>query len=186
MALERWGTRSFAEVIAPSFECAGRGFPLSVFSASMIRANAERYARFPTSAPIYLPGGAPPAPGQLFVQSELADTIELMTRAEARAGGGRSAGIRAARDVFYKGEVARRIAEFHRREGGLMTEADLAEFHAEIAPALTVPFREYEMAACGFWCQGPILLQMLNLIEPFDWAALGHNSPRALHSWSRR
>jgi gamma-glutamyltranspeptidase / glutathione hydrolase len=181
VALERWGTRSFADVVAPALECAGRGFPLSVFSASMIGANAERYARFPTSAPLYLPGGAPPAAGHLFVQSELAETIELMVKAEARAGSGRAGGIRAARDVFYKGEIAKRIARFHEREGGFLTAEDLAAFHAEVAPALTVPFREYEMAACGFWCQGPVLLQMLNLIEPFDFASLGHNSPRALH-----
>jgi len=181
VALERWGTRSFAEVVAPALECAERGFPLSVFSASMIAANAERYARFPTSAPLYLPGGAAPAPGHRFVQSELADAIRLMVKAEAAAGNGRAGGIRAARDVFYKGEIARRIAAFHEKEGGLLTAADLAAFHAEVAPALTVPFREYEMAACGFWCQGPVLLQMLNLIEAYDWTALGHNSPRALH-----
>jgi gamma-glutamyltranspeptidase/glutathione hydrolase len=182
VALERWGTWSFADAIGPSLECAEHGFPLSVFSASMIGANAERYRRFPTSMPLYLPGGAPPPPGHRFVQAELAETMRLMIEGEAKVrGGGRAAGIRAARDVFYKGEIARRIVDFHAREGGFLAADDLAEFHAEVARALTVPFREYEVAACGFWCQGPVLLQMLNLIEPFDWAALGHNSPRSLH-----
>src|SRR6266542_3381366 len=126
-ALERWGTLSFGDAVAPALECAEHGFSLSVFSAAMIRNNAERLARFPTSAALYLPGGAPVAAGRLFVQAEL------------------------------------------------------AEFQVDVAPALKTTFRGYEIAACGFWCQGPVLLQMLNLIEPFDLAALGHNSPRALH-----
>ena len=182
VALERWGTWSFKEAVAPALECAERGFPLSTFSAAMISGNADRYRRFPTGAALYLPGGEPRAPGDLFVQAELAETIKLMVEAETRARRrGRARAIRAARDVFYKGEIARRIVEFHAQEGGLLTAEDLADFHAEVAPALRVGFRDYEVAACGFWCQGPVLLQMLNLIEPFDFGALGHNSPRALH-----
>ncbi len=182
VALERWGTWSFKDAVAPALECAERGFPLSTFSAAMISGNADRYRRFPTGAALYLPGGEPRAPGDLFVQAELAETIKLMVEAETRARRrGRARAIRAARDVFYKGEIARRIVEFHAQEGGLLTAEDLADFHAEVAPALRVGFRDYEVAACGFWCQGPVLLQMLNLIEPFDFGALGHNSPRALH-----
>ncbi|HET7877095.1 MAG TPA: gamma-glutamyltransferase family protein [Methylomirabilota bacterium] len=181
-ALERWGTMSFSDVVAPALECAEHGFPLSIFSASMIRNNADRYRRWPTSAALYLPGGEPRTPGALFVQSELAQTIKTMVAAEVRSRSrGRAGAIRAARDAFYKGEIAQRIAEYHRREGGLLTAEDLAEFQVEIAPALRVTFREYEVAACGFWCQGPALLQMLNLIEPFDFASMGANSPRALH-----
>ena len=182
VALERWGTWSFKDAVAPALECAERGFPLSTFSAAMISGNADRYRRYPIGAALYLPGGEPRAPGDLFVQAELAETIKLMVEAETRARRrGRARAIRAARDVFYKGEIARRIVEFHAQEGGLLTAEDLADFHAEVAPALRVGFRDYEVAACGFWCQGPVLLQMLNLIEPFDFAALGHNSPRALH-----
>jgi len=182
VALARWGTLAFRDAVAPALECAAQGFALSTFSASMISGNAERYRRFPTSAALYLPGGAPRAPGVLFAQAELAETITLMTEAETRARrGGRVRGIRAARDVFYKGEIARRIVAFHEQEGGLLAAEDLSDFHVEITPALTASFRDFEVATCGFWCQGPVLLQMLNLIEPFDWASMGHNSPRALH-----
>jgi gamma-glutamyltranspeptidase/glutathione hydrolase len=181
-ALERWGTKSFGDVVTPALECAAHGFPLSVFSAAMIRNNAERYARFPTSAALFLPGGQPIAAGQILVQAELATTIKTMVTAEIRSRSrGRAGAIRAARDAFYKGEIAEGIAAFHAREGGLLTAEDLAEFQVEVAPALKTTFRDYEVATCGFWCQGPVLLQMLNLLEPFDFAALGHNSPRALH-----
>jgi len=181
-ALERWGTLSFADAVAPALECAAEGFPLSTFSASMTRANVERYRRFPTSAALYLRDGRAPAPGDRLVLSELAATIRLMIDGEKKARRrGRARAIRAARDVFYKGEIARRIADFHAREGGLLETRDLAEFQVDVAPALRGSFRGYEIAACGFWCQGPVLLQMLNLLEPFDFASLGHNSPRALH-----
>jgi gamma-glutamyltranspeptidase/glutathione hydrolase len=182
VALERWGTRSFADVVAGALECAEHGFPTSAFSASTMANNADRYKRFPTSAAIFLPGGRPHAAGQLFVQSELAQTIKEMVAAEARAAGrGRAGAIRAARDAFYKGDIARRIADYHAREGGLLTYEDLAEFQAEVAPALRTTFHDYEVASCGFWCQGPVFLQMLNLIETYDWPSLGHNTPRGLH-----
>ena len=181
-ALERWGTLSFADAVGPALECAAQGFPLSRFSAAMTRANVERYRGWPTSAALYLHDGQAPAPGHRLVQSDLAATITLMIEGEKKARRrGRARAIRAARDVFYKGEIARRIAEFHAREGGLLEARDLAEFQVDVAPALRSSFRGYEVAACGFWCQGPVLLQMLNLIEPFDFTSLGHNSPRALH-----
>ena len=182
VALERWGTLTFTDAVSAALECAEHGFPTSAFSASIMASNAERYRRFPTSAAIFLPGGKPHAAGQLFVQSELAATIKEMVAAELRARSrGRAGAIRAARDAFYKGDIAARIADYHAREGGLLTREDLAEFQAEVAPALKTTFHDYEVASCGFWCQGPVFLQMLNLIEAYDWPALGHNSPRGLH-----
>ncbi|MCI0548046.1 MAG: gamma-glutamyltransferase [Candidatus Rokubacteria bacterium] len=182
VALERWGTMGFGDVVGPALECAAQGFPVSTFTAYQMRNNADKYRRWPASAALYLPGGEPPVAGQRLVQRELGRTIERMVDAASRAEGrGRAAAIRAARDVFYKGEIAERIAAFHASEGGLLTREDLAAFEPTVAPALRTAFREYEVAACGFWCQGPVFLQMLNLIEPYDWTALGHNSPRALH-----
>ncbi len=181
-ALERWGTKSFAEVAAPAMECAEHGFPLSAFSSYQFGRSADKIRKFPTSAALYLVKGQAPPPGHLLVEAELAQTIKTMAAAELKARArGRAGAIRAARDAFYKGDIARRIAEYHAREGGLLTAEDLAEFSVEVAPALKTSFGEYEVAACGFWCQGPVLLQMLNLIEGYDWRALGHNTPRALH-----
>src|SRR5262245_60185215 len=103
-ALERWGTLSFADAVAPALECAAEGFPVSAFSAAMTRANVERYRRFPTSAALYLRDGEAPALGDRLVQPELAATIALMIEGEKKARRrGRARAIRAARDVFYKG-----------------------------------------------------------------------------------
>jgi gamma-glutamyltranspeptidase/glutathione hydrolase len=180
-ALERWGTMSFADAIAPALEHAGRGFAVSAFSAYQMGANADKYRRWPTSTALYLRDGRAYRMGEVLVQRELADTLERMVAAERRAGGSRAAGVRAARDEFYRGETARRIAEFHRANDGPLAAADLADFSVEVAPALRTRFGALEIAACGFWCQGPVLLQIVNMLEGLDLEALGHNSPAYLH-----
>src|SRR6267143_1660505 len=181
MALERWGTMSFAEVATAATEHAGRGFPLSNFSAYQMTANADKYRRWATSAALYLNNGRPFRMGERLVQTELAETLARMARAEAKAGGSRAAGVRAARDEFYRGETAKRIAEYHRVEKGPLTLDDLADFEVEVERALVGTWGPWQVGVCGFWCQGPVLLQMLNLIEGTDVAALGHNSPAYLH-----
>ena len=180
-ALARWGTMSFAEVATPSIEHAERGFPVSPFSAYQMAANADKYKRWPTSSALYLRDGRAYRVGERLVQAELAETLRRMVRAEARAGGSREAGIAAAVDEFYRGETAKRIAEFHRQEGGPLTYEDLADYRAETAAALRTRFGTHEVATCGFWCQGPVLLQMLNLLDGVDLAGLGHNSAGYLH-----
>jgi len=180
-ALERWGTMSFADVASAAIEHAERGFPVSAFSAYQMAANADKYRRWPTSAALYLRDGRAYRMGEVLVQRELAETLRRMAAAEGRAGGSREAGIRAARDEFYRGETARRIAEFHRKNDGPLALEDLAAFAVEVAPALTTTFGGHEVAACGHWCQGPVLLQLLDLLDGVDLEALGHNSPAYLH-----
>jgi gamma-glutamyltranspeptidase/glutathione hydrolase len=180
-ALGRWGTMSFADVAAASIEHAERGFPVSAFTAYQLGANADKLARWPTSAAIYLRDGRALRMGELMVQRELGETLRRMAAAEARAGGDRRAGVRAARDEFYRGETARRIAEFHRQEGGPLALADLEQFGVEVALAITTTFGAWTVAACGYWCQGPVLPMMLNMLEGQDLRALGHNSPAYLH-----
>jgi len=180
-ALERWGTMSFADVALAATEHAERGFAISQFTSYQMGANADKYRRWPSSASLYLRDNRALRMGEVLVQRELGETLRRMARAEAKAGGSREEGIRAARDEFYRGETAKRIAEFHRAEGGPLAASDLAEFSVEVAPALRTTFGRYEVAACGFWCQGPSLLQMLNLLEGLDLKSLGHNSPAYLH-----
>jgi len=180
-ALSRWGTMSFAEVATAATEHAERGFPISQFTAYQMASNADKYRRWPSSAALYLRDGRALRIGEVLVQRELGETLRRMARAEAKAGGSREAGVRAARDEFYRGETAKRIAEFHRAEGGPLAASDLAEFSVEVDPALRTTFGRYEVAACGFWCQGPSFLQMLNLLDGVDLKALGHNSPAYLH-----
>ena len=180
-ALERWGTMSFADVAAAATRNAEHGFPVSGFSAFQMASNADKYRRWPSSTAVYLREGRAYRQGEVLVQRELGETLRRMAAAEARAGGTRAAGVRAARDEFYRGETAKRIAEFHRMHEGPLALDDLRDFSVEVTRALTTSFGRYEVAACGFWCQGPVLLQMLNLLEGVDLLGLGHNTPAYLH-----
>jgi gamma-glutamyltranspeptidase/glutathione hydrolase len=181
-ALRLWGTRSFGEVAAAAIELAAEGFPMYEIMASRIAGAAGQLARWPTSAELFLPNGQPPRPGERFRQVEAARTLERMTAAEARAAhNGRDAGLQAARDEFYGGETAERIARFMSEQDGLLTYDDLASYSVQVAPPVQTEYHGWTVYACGPWCQGPALPEALNILAGFDLRALGHNSSRYLH-----
>jgi len=181
-ALSQYGTMSFGDVAAASIAFARDGFPMHPPMADYISRNAERYRRWPQNAAIYLPNGRPPQAGEMFVQRDLAATLQYMADEEkASARRGREAGIQAARDAFYKGDISQKIAAFHRAHGGWMTEADLAGYDVRLEPAVQVSYGEVGVFTCGPWCQGPVLAQTLKILEGGDLAALGHNSPTYIH-----
>ena len=181
-ALRRWGTRSFAEVARPAIALALDGFPMYELMAMRIARAAEQLARWPSSAALFLPSGRSPRPGERFRQPEAGRTLERMAGAEARAAhAGRDAGLQAARDEFYRGETAERIARFMAEEGGLLTYDDLASYQVQTAPPVSTEYHGWRVYACGPWCQGPALPATLNILSGFDLRALGHNAPRYLH-----
>jgi gamma-glutamyltranspeptidase/glutathione hydrolase len=181
-ALTRYGTMTFGEVARAAIRFAGGGFVMYPLMAELLKTYETGYARWPSSAAIYLPGGAPPQVGERFVQADLARTLQYMADCEAAAGGDRAAGLRAARDAFYRGDIARTIVAFHQSEGGLLSMDDLAAFQVEVERPVSVATRAAEVFSCGPWCQGPTLLQMLRMLDGQDLTALGHNSPDYLHT----
>jgi gamma-glutamyltranspeptidase/glutathione hydrolase len=182
-ALERYGTMSFADVAGAAIRFASEGFVMYPLMADLIRANVDKYSRWPSNAAIYLPDGAPPEVGKVFVQSDLGRTLQYMVDEErAVAGQGREAGLRAARDAFYKGDIASAIVRFHEENGGFLRADDLAEFESEVEAPVSIDFRGTRVYACGPWCQGPSLLQALRLVDGFDLTALGHNSTAYVHT----
>ncbi|ESR27387.1 gamma-glutamyltransferase family protein [Lutibaculum baratangense] len=182
-ALERFGTMSYGEVALAARRFAREGFAVPSLMTDIIAAHAEEYASWETSAPIFLPGGKPPQPGDLFVQSDLADTIDHMIAEEAAAAarGGRLAGLQAARDAFYRGDIARTIVAYHETNGGWLRMDDLANFRVEQETARRVSFRGMEVHSCGAWCQGPVLAQTLGMLDGQDLVSLGHNSSAYIH-----
>jgi gamma-glutamyltranspeptidase / glutathione hydrolase len=182
-ALERFGTMSFGDCAAAAIRFASEGFPMHALMSEMIGMHLEDYRRWPSSAAIYLPNGEPPRPGELFVQSDLGRTLQYMADAErsAAARGGREAGLEAARDAFYQGDIAQAIVAYHRQNEGLLSAQDLASFRAAIEPPVKTRFGELDVYACGAWCQGPALLEMLNIVSGFDLARMGHNTLDYVH-----
>lgn len=181
-ALELYGTMSLAEVAAPAITLAEDGFPVYPFLAASLSSVADIIAKWPSTAAIYLPKGRAPRVGERLVQKDLARTLRKLVEAEeGMKHRGRAAGIRAARDRFYQGDIAEQIAAFFDEEGGFLTLDDLKAFHVDVEEPLVVRYRGYEIYGCQPWCQGPVALEALAILEGYDLQALGHNSADALH-----
>lgn len=182
-ALRRFGTMSFGEVAAAATRFARDGFPVYPLLADMIALHAPEYRRWEQNAAVYLPGGKAPAVGDILVQADLGRSLQYMADEEkAAARKGRDAGLQAARDAFYRGDIAAAITRYHRENGGWLREDDLAEFHAAVEPAVQTRFAGADIYTCQPWCQGPALLQTLNLLDAGALRSLGHNSVDYIHT----
>ena len=104
------------------------GFPVYPLMSEIITEHEAEYRRFPSSVPIYLPQGRPPKVGEVFVQKDLAATMQYMVDQEAAVASkqGREAGLEAARAAFYRGDIAQKIVKFQKENGGFLSAADLA------------------------------------------------------------
>lgn len=181
-ALKRYGTMSFGEVAAAAIRLARDGFPMYPLMAASLQRHAEAHRGWPSSAEIFLPGGRVPEAGDIFRQTDLASSLQYMADEErAAATRGREAGLEAARDAFYRGDIAKKIVAFMKEQGGLLSAEDLADYHSPVGPPERRSFGDLEVFTCGAWCQGPVLLQTLALLEGTDLAALGHNSAYYVH-----
>lgn len=182
-ALELWGTMSFADCAEAAIRFARDGFAMNTLLNQTIRENHGIYASFPSSAKIYLKDGEAPPVGSRFFQTDLGRTLQHMADEDraAAAKGGRMAGLQAVRDVFYKGDIAQAIVDHSQKHGGWMTMDDMASYKSGIEEPVSTRFGDTEVFTCGPWCQGPALLEILNILERFDLAGLGHNSPRYVH-----
>jgi gamma-glutamyltranspeptidase / glutathione hydrolase len=174
-ALKRFGTMSFGEVVQPAIRFAD-SFPMYPLLAGMIQLHEAEYRRWGSNAAIYLPGGHAPKIGTIFRQADLARTLRYMVDEEKAKG--RHEG---AHHAFYKGDIARAITAYHETNGGWMRMGDMAGYSSEVAPAVTRIWNGVEVSTCGPWCQGPVLLQALSLLEPRRLEQLGHNSLAYLH-----
>ena len=179
-ALRRYGTMRYADVAGAALRHAAEGFPVHPPLRDNLAAHADEYRRWPANRDIYLPGGAVPALGARFVQPDLAGAIAYMIDEEAAAKG-REDGLAAARDAFYRGDLARAMTRCHEEMGGWLTMADLAEYRSAWEEPAVARLGEIELFACGAWCQGPVLGQMAALLDGVDLAALGHNSAAYIH-----
>ena len=181
--LERWGTMSFEDVSARAIEYAREGFPLRPRTATAIERQRTFIERWPTNRRVWLkPDGTAYKAGDTIRLPDLAATLSRMVDAERGARGqGRAAGLAAARDRFYKGDIAREMVRFLREHGAPFDETDFSEFFARVEDPASVSYRGYTVYKQGFNSQGPALLQALNILETFDLQALGHNSADYLH-----
>ena len=182
-ALERYGTLSFGEVAAAATRFARDGFPMYPMFRERLIEHRHEFAGWPTTAAIFTPGGRIPDESELFVQRDLAATLQYLADEEAaHRGKGREAGLRAARDAFYRGDIAAAMIRQQHDLGGLMTAEDLASFRARFETPCRIRFGEIDVYGCGPWSQGPLVLEALALLDGADLAGMGHNSADYVHT----
>lgn len=181
-ALEQFGTKTLREVAAPAIELAQSGFHVDPLLQANLAGAADTMRRWPSSAAVFWPNGRPPAVGERLVQRDLATTLQLLVEAETdHRHLGRERAIRAARDRFYRGDVAERMAKFVAAEGGFLSLEDFDAFAVDVESPPSVTYRGYEIFGCGPWCQGPVALEALAMLEGYDLGAMSPASADVLH-----
>ena len=183
--LQRYGTKTLGEVLAPSINYADHGIPnyehmINALKSPSTREQFDQYP--PGGTPVFYPNGALPQPGSLLVQKSLAGTLKIMADAEMAAPGHRQDGLRAGRDAFYRGEIAHTIVEGAQRMGGILELDDLVGYRAKFDEPVRTTFAGFEVCGQPTWTQASVLLQSLNILERFDLKAMGHNSPAYIHT----
>jgi gamma-glutamyltranspeptidase / glutathione hydrolase len=163
----RFGRAPMREVLAPAIRYAREGFPLTEVIAYYWARNVERIGEYPGFAEVFMPGGRAPAKGEIFRNPALADTYERL----AKAG----------RDAFYKGEIARVMADYVQANGGFLAYEDLAAHRSEWVAPVKVNYRGYDVWQLPPNGQGIAGLQMLNVLEAWDIGAMGFGSADYLH-----
>lgn len=165
--LKRFGTISLERALTPAIEYARSGYAVSEIIAGQWRGAAAKLARDPTAAATFLPGGHPPAPGDVFANPKLAATLERI--------------VTEGRDAFYRGAIAQAIDADMKQRGGLLAAGDLAEHSSDWIDPISTEYRGYQVFELPPNTQGIVALEMLNILEGFDLKALGHNSAAYLH-----
>jgi gamma-glutamyltranspeptidase / glutathione hydrolase len=178
--LDRWGTMSLERVLQPAIEIAEQGF---VLDAGLARSMGSRaLAKYPTSVKLYQPAGRPYEAGDLFKNPDAGRLLRKLIEAETgMAGTDRHAKLKAARDRFYKGDIARTMADFSKEQGALFRYEDFAGYTAKVETPVSTNYRGYEVFKNPSANQGPAELIALNMLEGFDLRKMGLNSADYIH-----
>ena len=165
-AHERYGTLKLGEVLEPAIGLASDGFPISPHLARDI-ASKRLLCEFPTSKAIFAPEGRPLHSGEILRQTYLAHTFEKI--------------VEGGRELFYKGEIARAIAQFHQEQDGLLSRDDLADYQCQWQEPISTTYHGYRVYEAPPNSSGHALLQMLNIVEGLDLRTLGCNTAEGTH-----
>jgi gamma-glutamyltranspeptidase/glutathione hydrolase len=182
-ALAHYGTMSFGDVAAAAIRFARDGFPTYPFFVEILTAKQKEIRQYPTTAAIFLPNGRVPHIGEIFVQADLARSLQyIVDQEKAHARGDRITGLRAAHDAFYRGDIASAIVRHQRENGGWLAAEDLAEFRSRVEQPSRTNFEKFEVYGCGAWSQGPMVLEALNILQALDLKVMRHNSASYIHA----
>jgi gamma-glutamyltranspeptidase / glutathione hydrolase len=182
--LDRWGTMTFEQVSMRALDYAAHGFPLRPRTADAINNSRKFIDAWPDNKRTWVkPDGTAYHAGDTIVLPDLARTLSSMVEAERQAKKkGRSDGIVAARDRFYKGDIAREMVSFLKAHAAPWELDDFSEYFAKVEQPAMTTYRGYDVYKQSFGSQGPVLLETLNILEQFDLKSMKRNSGPYIHT----
>lgn len=169
LALEKYGTMPLEKALAPAIKLAEEGFSVSAeLRESLLRAKGRMKKSSESMDVFFANDGEPPREGETLRQKNLAWSLKQISRNGSRA--------------FYRGAIAKKIAAYMKRKGGLITERDLASYEAVIREPVTGNYRGYRIYSMPPPSSGGIhLIEMLNILENYPLERYGHNTSRYAH-----
>jgi gamma-glutamyltranspeptidase/glutathione hydrolase len=166
---KRFGKMELAQILEPSIQYAQEGFPVSEIIARDWAGSVKKLTEIPDSAATYLVNGRSPEVGEMFRNRRLAESYRLL------ASGGR--------DAFYKGPIAEKIVAFSKANGGYFDMKDFADHTSDWVDPVSTNYRGYDVWELPPNGQGIAALEILNILEGYDLAKMGHNSPDFIHAF---
>lgn len=190
--LAEYGKLSLADVLQPAMQMA-EGYPVEESQADNMERRKDIIKQWEHSRKVFLPhlkeddsqDRAAPYAGENFKQPDLLKTLQKLVDTEAQAlaaGKSRKEAIYAAYDRFYRGDIAEELVRGTQEYGGLITMADLDNWKVHIEEPVSTSYKGIDVYKLTHWVQGPVLLQMLNILEKVDLKSMGHNSFPYIHA----
>ncbi|MGB0521774.1 MAG: gamma-glutamyltransferase [Flammeovirgaceae bacterium] len=164
---DQFGKLSMDEILQPAIQYAESGFPVTELIAYYLELSTKRFMDYPNFKNTYTINGQAIQKGQLFKNPDLANTYRKLAQ------GGR--------DAFYKGEIAETIAAFIQEQGGFLSKEDLASHQSEWVTPVSTNYRGYDVWELPPNGQGIAALQMLNILEGYDFKEMGFGSAAHIH-----
>ncbi|WP_321515265.1 gamma-glutamyltransferase [Marinifilum fragile] len=166
---EKFGKMDMKEILQPAIRYARDGFPVSELIAYYMNLSSQRLKKYPGFAETYMPNDKMPKKGEIFRNPYLANTYEKI------ANGGR--------DAFYKGDIAKTISQYIKKQGGFLSYEDLASHKSEWVDPISINYRGYSIWELPPNGQGTAALQILNILKYYDIAGMGFGSTDYLHTF---
>lgn len=170
-ALEKYGTMKREDVMKPAIDLAEKGYKVTSNFSGIIKDEFDNINKFEATKKIYTKNGLPFEEGDTIKNPDYANTLRLIAK------GGK--------DAFYKGELAKEIADAVQKAGGILTAEDLAKYQAKMRKPVKGTYRGYEIVSAPPASSGGThVVELLNMLENYDVKAMGVNTTESLHLWS--
>jgi gamma-glutamyltranspeptidase/glutathione hydrolase len=164
---KKFGKLPMTSILNPAINYARNGFPVTELIAYYLEKSVDRLGKYPNFKETYMPNGKMPAKGEIFKNPDLANSYEKIAK------GGR--------DAFYKGDIAKAIANYIKEQGGFLSYDDLASHQSEWVEPVSTNYRGFDIWELPPNGQGIAVLQILNILEGYDISSMGFGSAEYLH-----